>query len=182
MAARFDDRTDVLRNAPGHYQFETGSHGYGVAESKLVAGRMASMMDTAKSLSKERIGELLTPQPANEDFMATLEQGDREAMCRSYSARNNNRRIDPENQGSDHFLALLKRALNRGEFPVVQLKQIVPFVPEQGELHYQRRHHREKGDSYVEEAIKEPAELEKWKRTMMVWRSSLLMAVAVCQN
>jgi hypothetical protein len=34
----------------------------------------------------------------------------------------------------------------------------------------------------VEEAIKEPAELEKWKRTMMVWRCSLLMAVAVCQN
>ena len=68
VAARYDDRAAVMRHAPGHYQFEAGSNGYGEAESKLVAGRLASMMDTAKSLSKERMGELLTQQPANEDL------------------------------------------------------------------------------------------------------------------
>ncbi len=91
--------------------------------------------------------------------------------------------MDPDEQGSDHFLALLKRSLSRGEVPQVTLKQIVPFMPEPGEINYQKRHHKEKtGESYVEEAIKEPFELDKWKRTMTIWRNSLLMAVSVCQS
>ena len=78
---------------------------------------------------------------------------------------------------------MLKRSLARGEVPVVQLEQIAPFMPEPGELNFQKRHNKDKsGEFYVEEAIKEPNELDQWKRTMTIWRNSLLMAVAVCQN
>ena len=120
-----------MANAPRDYGFAVDTIGYTEAESKLVVGRMATLLSAAQTMVQERMGDILTPRPAGED----------------YAARNNNHRIDPESQGSDHFLALLKRVLSRGECPILQLKQIVPYVPEQGELNYQKRHHKDKGAS-----------------------------------
>ncbi len=183
LAVRYEGRQQVLDKAPADFGFLPDSPGYSEAKSKLIAGRLASLIMATQTIAKERVEDVLHIQSQGEDYMAMLEQGDREAMLRAHAARCSGHRIDPDEQGSDHFLAMLKRSLNRGEIPVVKLKQIVPYMPEQGELEMQKRHHKEKtGETYVEESIKEPQEVDKWKRTMTIWRHSLLMAVAVCQN
>ncbi len=183
LAVRYEDRRQALTKSPEDFEFKPDDPGYSEAKTKLVAGRIASLVMAAQALTKEKVGEALSIKPEGDDYMAMLDQGDREAMIRAHASRCHGHRIDPDEQGSDHFLALLKRSFSRGEVPIVQLKQIVPFMPEPGEINFQKRHHKEKtGESYVEEAIKEPFELDRWKRTMTIWRNSLLMAVAVCQS
>ena len=112
-----------------------------------------------------------------------LEEVDRTEMRQAYAAQYN---VQPEREyeGSDHMLGVLKRVLFRGEFLTgsqLDLNRIVAQHPKDGELKFQRLQTKDDTDWIQEEANKVYDE-KQWKRTMMIWRSSLLMVLASCPS
>ena len=80
-------------------------------------------------------------------------------------------------QGSDHFTAVVNRAMSRGMMPYTDLKHIVPYMPDL-ESKTSSRKKTSSGEDYVEESIWEPKEEKTWKQTMTVFRTTLLMCLA----
>ena len=113
-------------------------------------------MTSAKAIRKKKVEQILTPQI--DDYKALLQHGDRENMLKAYSLRNNNARIHPDRQGSDHLLGLLFKNCQKGHIPYIDLKHLVPYLPEPGDIKVQRRTKGEKED-YIEEEIHLPNEL-----------------------
>ena len=111
-----------------------------------------------------------------QDYKAMIGRGDRTLMRQTYVAQYN---VQPEleYEGSDHMLGVLKRVLFRGEFLTgsqLDLNKIVAHHSKDGELKFQRLQTKDDTDWIQEEANKVYAE-KQWKRTMMIWRTSLLM-------
>ncbi len=118
-----------------------------------------------------------------DDYMAMSGSGDCAEMRNAHKLLCH---LSPEtkHEGSEHFLGVLERVLGRCEFPTgtqLDLCSIVPHHPQEGELKFQKRKYKIDLE-WKEESVHDPSVEKSWKRTMMIWRTSLLMACSVCSH
>ena len=160
-----------------------GQNGFKKDSSRLARIRMESAVDQCKFDKKRKIEE--HSSTGLEDFKAMLGRGDREEMQVAFKVLNNNQEPSADFEGSDHYLAILKKAFMRGEFPsgaTLDSKSIVAQHTLQGEVKFQESKESKEGTQFVKEEASEAWGKEAWRRRMNIWRTSMLMASAVAVN
>jgi hypothetical protein len=181
IALRWPDDAALHEKASRDCGFFPGQNGYDEDSSLLAMIRLSNVVERCKTYRKRKLTEVDTTPL--DDHKAMLGRGDRAEMRNSYKTLYH---IAPETsfEGSEHYLGVLKRVLTRGEFPTgsqLDLSSIVPHHPLEGELKFQKRKSKDDNE-WNEESAHDPVVEKSWRRTMMIWRTSLLMACSVCPH
>ena len=150
-------------------------HNYDEEKVEIAMTRLKCSVEDAQLWRKRKLEE--TDAPAFDDYKALLGRGDREELRAAYKATFH-RQAPVEYEGSDHLMGMVKKAVSRGELPALELKNLVPHLPRPGDVKFQKRKENDR-ESYVEEEASNPENEYDWKRTMMIFRTSLLMGIAL---
>ena len=175
---RWTTPQEAIANSPKELLFENNKNGYDAATSLHTAVRLGQVLTLASKAYDMEVEDQAKPEM--DDYKATLMTGQRQELEKAFTSCY--REVAKLNhQGSDHFTAVLNRAMARGMMPYTDLKHIVPYMPDL-ESKASSRKKTSDGEDYVEESIWEPREEKTWKQTMKVFRTTLLMCLACNPN
>ena len=172
---RWGTPQDAISNSPAQLLFTAGLNGYDAGTSLHTAIRLGQLVELVTKAHNREVED--TVKPEMDDYKATLMTGQRQDLekaylkCYSEVAKINN-------QGSDHFTAVVNRAIGRGAVPYTDLKHMVPYMPDFETSKTSTRKKTSSGEEFVEESVYEPSGEKQWKQTMTVFRTTLLMCLA----
>jgi hypothetical protein len=176
LADRWSTLAEARTQAPADYAFDNGNNHHDVKTSLRSAIRLCQAIESAQEQKKRRITAASSADKP--DGTATILPGQRAQLEARYCASTNLPKPSMDLQGSDHYMGLQYKACTKGEIGYFTNKQIVSYLPEQGEIQ-QRKKRRTDNDGvtreFEEEERHDPTTIEQWKRQMTVFKNTLLM-------
>ena len=179
LANRWKSTDDLMGTASIELDFTTGANGYTMNDERRAQMGLKDAWKAANRIKESRT-ELLHVN-TNSDPALIMVPGQRESMERSYEAQTGTR-PPLEEQGSDHFLGGLYKECAKGSLGAFNNAEIIPKIPEPHTYMKQiAKRRKDEMGRWVENEISErasaPQDYETWKRQMLVFRTSLLMAI-----
>jgi hypothetical protein len=179
LANRWKNKEDVETNAAKELDFNTGKNHYTMNDERRAYAGIKYAWSTANKIKDSRTENLhINP---NLDPALIMVAGQRESMERVYETQTG-KKPPLDEQGSDHFLGGLFKECSKGNIGSFNNAEIVPKIPEPHTYMKQITNRRRDEDgrwveSETTERAEKPQDYESWKRQMLVFRASLLMAI-----
>ena len=181
FSERFDSADDVRATAGTELGFTAGAvvGSWTTPEVRVATAHLKDCWKQAEATCKHRND--MSARAAEDDVTRTMVPGHRQSMERAYESKYGEK-APLEDQGSDTLLGLLWKDANNGGLGTYNTAQITAHVPEPHVLMQKVVKQRKSVDGTVKEHEHQerasPENWEQWKHQELVWRTSVLMAVA----
>eukprot|EP00971_Amphidinium_carterae_P332102 6466085-Amphidinium_carterae.1 len=173
LADRWPSKSDARKSGPDDLGFKDGSNGHTAATSLVTAVRLGQAIETAQERVKQRQQLVSSTEDTNAKYILT--SAVRSSMEKLYQRKYH---AEPplESQGSDAFLGKLYKDVAKGSVSFYPLNKVQPYLADVDPV--PRVSKRKRSDESEHEYEEDPpASWEAWRQRLLVWRTSLLMAV-----
>ena len=178
LANRWDSKADIVATAGTDLKFASGEGSFDNAKYRRALAGIKEAWTQANHIKDRRTQQTHTAD--NTDSALLMVGGQRESMERTYEVKVG-KKPPMEEQGSDHFMGAFYKEANKGSLGCYTTQEIVSKVPDPHAF-LSKVVNRKKNTQniYVETEHEEranPRSWEAWKRQMMVFRTTMLMAI-----
>eukprot|EP00971_Amphidinium_carterae_P128169 2538851-Amphidinium_carterae.1 len=173
LADRWANKSEARSQGPADLGFKAGSNNHTAASSLVTAVRLGQAIEAAQERVKHRQQLVSSSEDTNAKYILT--SAVRSSMETLYQRKYHNR-PPLEHQGSDAFLGKLYKDVAKGTVSFYPLHKVQPYLADVDPApRASKRKKAEDSDNEYEEDP--PASWESWRQRLLIWRTSLLMAV-----